>query len=667
MKIIEPVDYFNPLNQITTSAQLSDNSYTLGKVYKRNEVVLLTPDHAIDRDQNSFGMYRAVRTTNTHPEKLNQHGVADWVKMGTSNFARSFSLRQKNPDREATETSVKQQVYQNVKVGDGTEVDYIAILNVICDFVQVEVYDENDLVHPEYSEFTVGNSGDKKVTNLIFDDIPVKKNPYISILFFNTDDEQFAKVSEIVVGSVVDLGNVELGSTSSADDFTRREYNEETGQYDITNERYIIRNNYTIQFPTEEITKFNQLLDKFRNRVLLYVASDQINSMQHLGVYRHYDFVLTYPTYSVVNIEVVGFNNINLKNYDNPDFFDKAPKPVIAEPQPLNEVVNDTEFRIITEQDETITNVYWEVDDEDDNPLTDGSVSSGNVFTPDLTDIFAETRFKLRVNYNTTNTQSPFTDWLWYVKGITAGNFPLIKETSRSIDGAVLGERGVTISPDGYRIVICKDQWITQYKLHVPFNLTHAEKEVSIPTLLHTLIYFSEDGKMFAYLRPTISGYKFRIFDLEDPFNLARRKPRIERDLTNADFGDRVDIIYWYNEGLSAALVNHNTGVTRYVHVDDAYDLESKNFHMSFTISEFEDAVHITFDPINPYHMIVIYKDKSVKKWEVQEEGNPSQVGALVESGSFDVPFNIYGATTNKENTKIYAHNEDKIFEVNFG
>ena len=161
-------------------------------------------------------------------------------------------------------------------------------------------FDAVILAPTEYSE-TVTTGASK--TDLVKLDLPEHANALLTVKITNTGAT--AKVGEIIVGEKTYLGAMRYSPSISITDYSKKEV-DSFGHYSIVERTFAKRMQCSLIIQNTSIDEIVRLLTVYRATELVWVGSENYNSLIVYGFYRDFQVVFARPTSSDCALEIEG-------------------------------------------------------------------------------------------------------------------------------------------------------------------------------------------------------------------------------------------------------------------------------------------------------------------------------------------------------------------------
>jgi hypothetical protein len=187
----------------------------------------------------------------------------------------------------------------------GVAIDSMALLNIEAETVVVERRHGTfgGAAAETWTEDTYDNTNELYVSDIVKTNFGTDADPYFTIIISNSLST--AKVGEIVIGNKESIGTTQFSPTVGILDYSVKEV-DTFGNYTVLERAYSKR-------LTCSTVVYNNVLDLTYNilaarRALpsVWVGSEDYASMIVYGFYKDFSIVLSYPTFSVCELEIEG-------------------------------------------------------------------------------------------------------------------------------------------------------------------------------------------------------------------------------------------------------------------------------------------------------------------------------------------------------------------------
>lgn len=263
---------------------------------------------------NIHKVYESVSGSNTgnFPTLDVLDTVPNWLDLGYNNRWKTFD--------EIIESQTTAEVDITYQFTPGQSVNSIAFMNmeniskvriVSTDPVDGVVYDfTKDLVATEpsglsgvvdwYSYFF---SSVILISDFWVTDLPPYLNTVIDITLTYGGDT--SSIGEIVLGLSADFGNTLYSPSIGIHDYSIKEQNS-FGQWVIAERSFSKKMTCDVTVENASIPHVVRLLAYYRAKPLVYIGSDEYESLAVYGYVKDWNTVISYPEYAILTIEVAG-------------------------------------------------------------------------------------------------------------------------------------------------------------------------------------------------------------------------------------------------------------------------------------------------------------------------------------------------------------------------
>jgi hypothetical protein len=244
-----------------------------------------------------------------HPNKGNQPDISPtfWLLIGATNLYKAFDQRISDPATNADSVTYT--------IGHaGVSVTAIALFGLDANSVTIEVNDPvAGLVFSETYDL-LDNSDvvdwstyffapvDQRALELALQNIPPYNNAETTITVTKTGG--IAKVGQIVLGRLIDLGISTYGTSLSIEDYSRKE-RDQFGNPIIVQRAFAQLVDYDVKLETRDARRVQNTLAVYRTTPVVWIGADEeVFGTTVYGYYRRFDIVLASPSLSDATIEV---------------------------------------------------------------------------------------------------------------------------------------------------------------------------------------------------------------------------------------------------------------------------------------------------------------------------------------------------------------------------
>jgi hypothetical protein len=131
----------------------------------------------------------------------------------------------------------------------------------------------------------------------------------VQITITKTAGASVASCSGILIGTTVELGEVQYGASAGIQDYSIKE----TDAYGVTTlvqRNFAKRSSYSLRIPNAQIRRVHSTLVQLRATPCVWVASTDYayTPLTVYGFYKDFDIQVAYPDYSTATIEIEGMS-----------------------------------------------------------------------------------------------------------------------------------------------------------------------------------------------------------------------------------------------------------------------------------------------------------------------------------------------------------------------
>ena len=297
MKVIKPIT-FQESQLISTTALNADANWSSGTTYSAGQVV-------------TYSGKRWESLQNTNLNKQPNTNPTWWLDLGADNKHAMFDI--------VIGTSTTALETMTVVIKPGEIFDSIALINLDAAFAKVTIRD--GVSGPIVYERTAGLSGVNvqdwyqyffydpllKQTQVIFDQIPQYINAYIT-LEVDTSPGEYASIAQIVYGNISAIGMTQYGVNAGIVDYSVKN-TDEFGNVSFVKRAYSKRVSAQVIVENSQLNRVQNYLYSIRATPAVWLASDDPTFQEALivyGWYRDFSTDISYPTFSMMSIEIEG-------------------------------------------------------------------------------------------------------------------------------------------------------------------------------------------------------------------------------------------------------------------------------------------------------------------------------------------------------------------------
>ena len=298
MRIVPPVSVsdsnltFCNIPEDDADAWSSATDYSLGD--------LVMDDHIV---------YESILGTGNIDKKPSLNEDTFWLKLGATNKYKAFDNRLSDKA-----TYDDELVYTIAHAGEF--VSAVAVFGLTGGTMRVQVVDPDAGTVFDETYMLLDDSGVIDWNTYFFSPVGVQRQevleinipPYLNasttVTVTNTGGQ--AKVGQIVLGRVFDLGITEFNTTLSIEDYSRKERLFD-GSAVIVERAYSQLIDYDVKYRTETTRRLQTTLAKYRATPVVWIGTEKEEyGTIVFGYFRRFDLVIASPKLSDASIEVEG-------------------------------------------------------------------------------------------------------------------------------------------------------------------------------------------------------------------------------------------------------------------------------------------------------------------------------------------------------------------------
>lgn len=300
MKVVRPIDILDA-NLVASSvaeddyaAWSSGTSYGLG-----DRVIYVVAD--------THWIVESLQAGNLAHTPTGADTDTWWLKVGATNRWSMFDGMIQSQTTAADEIAVT--------LTSATErADSVALFNIDCATAHVTVTDATDGVVYDETVSMVSASGITdwyayffepitRIHDYVFTELPPYLGADIDVTL--TDTGGTALCGACVIGLSRDLGGTQYGAQVGIQDYSIKEQ-DAFGNYSILERAYNKRAVFQVQVANTLIDEMQTILAGYRATATVYIGSDDYASTMIYGYYKDFSVVISYPTVSILSIELEG-------------------------------------------------------------------------------------------------------------------------------------------------------------------------------------------------------------------------------------------------------------------------------------------------------------------------------------------------------------------------
>ncbi len=270
-------------------------------------------DNCIVTTSGVHKIYEALEnvTGGDSPEDDVLNAVPKWLEISATNRWKAFDQKVGSQTSQATSITFE--------ITPGVIADSIAFLNMDCATIQVvstdpvegEVYNETiDMLSTVitgssgiYDWYTYFFSTNFRVTDVVRFDLPPYLNTVLTITITYTGST--AKCGGIVMGVQTYIGATQYSPIVGIHDYSIKEQ-DAFGIWSVTERSFSKKMSCDIAILTVSVADVQNILASYRATLLVWVGSDDYQSLIIYGFFKDFSIVIGYPDYAICTIEIEG-------------------------------------------------------------------------------------------------------------------------------------------------------------------------------------------------------------------------------------------------------------------------------------------------------------------------------------------------------------------------
>lgn len=295
MKLVRPIEI---TNSVLTASNILENDYaewSAATTYALGQRVIMVSTHSV---------YESVQATNLNHNPTTDTTNTWWVRVGATNKWRMFD---KVVNDASTNTNTIE--FELTITGKANSLTFLNVdadeITIVCDDpTDGEVYNktinltQTSGINNWYSYFFEPIT---KVTDLSVNDLPSYSNMVITVTIDNTGG--VAACGECIAGLQRKLGTTEMGASLGIIDYSVKQ-TDDFGNFTVLERAFSKRADITVWVDNNELDEVQRLLNLYRATPIVYIGSDKYTSTIIYGFYRDFETIISYPTLSVLNIDL---------------------------------------------------------------------------------------------------------------------------------------------------------------------------------------------------------------------------------------------------------------------------------------------------------------------------------------------------------------------------
>lgn len=295
MKLVRPITV---TDAVLTASNILENDYaewSAATTYALGARVIVVSTHSV---------YESVQATNLNHNPTTDTTNTWWVRVGATNKWRMFDKVVGDASSRADNITFELTITGKVNSMTFLNVDADSITIVAEDSIDGEVYNKTiDLTQTAgigdwYSYFFEPII---KVTDISINDLPSYSNMVITVTIENTGGT--ASCGECIAGLQRVIGTTQMGASLGIIDYSVKQ-TDDFGNFTVLERAYSKRADITVWVDNNDLDEVQRLLNLYRATPIVYIGSDKYTSTIIYGFYRDFETVISYPTLSVLNIDL---------------------------------------------------------------------------------------------------------------------------------------------------------------------------------------------------------------------------------------------------------------------------------------------------------------------------------------------------------------------------
>lgn len=255
-------------------------------------------------DTNKHWVIRSLVNSNLGNVPTGLNTDLNWVKVSETNRWKMFDL--KTTSQTFNNDSI------NVTLNGLGFVDSVSALNIDGATIQIIGKDQfgttfynvtSSLIAVDgiYDPYTYFFSPLIYLTDFVATDVPIYSLASYQVIIAKTGG--VAKCGTLLIGKVIDIGGTEYGMTIGITDYSVKAANE-FGDFIITERAYSKNVQLTANVEKASVNAVINALNRLRATPIVYLGAEDYTSSFAYGFYKDYGVVVSYPTYSKLQIEI---------------------------------------------------------------------------------------------------------------------------------------------------------------------------------------------------------------------------------------------------------------------------------------------------------------------------------------------------------------------------
>jgi hypothetical protein len=273
--------------------------YNAGSTYALGDRVISTTTHRV---------YESLQAGNTGQPLPAANVVSTewWLNVSATNRWKMFD---NSITSQSTATDVLATAIETVG-----RVDSVALLNASGRSARIIMEDDTEGVVYDQTYSLIDDSGITdyyeyffepvtSVPNFSVQDLPLYANSLVSVIVEN--EGGVVAIGALVVGLSRTFGITELGASLGITDYSVK-ITDDFGNKTVLERAFNDRMEIQVYVENAGLDAAKIALASYRATAIVYIGSSMYGSMIQYGFFNDFNFVIAYPTYSVLNIEIEG-------------------------------------------------------------------------------------------------------------------------------------------------------------------------------------------------------------------------------------------------------------------------------------------------------------------------------------------------------------------------
>jgi hypothetical protein len=300
MKIVRPISI---LDANLISSNVAENDYAAwssGTTYSLGQ-------RAIYVIVDTHWIVESLQAGNLNHTPTGAASDTWWLTVGYTNRWKMFDGAIQSQTSAADEIAVALHSATN-------RIDSVALFNVDCASVRVQVTDATDGLVYDQTKNMVSPSGITdwyayffepitRIADYVFTELPPYLNATIDVTL--TDLGGMVLCGACVLGLSREIGGTQYGASAGIQDYSVKQQ-DAFGNYAVLERAYSKRAVFQIMVANTLIDELQTILAGYRATPVVYVGTDLYASTMVYGFYKDFSIVISYPTVSILSIELEG-------------------------------------------------------------------------------------------------------------------------------------------------------------------------------------------------------------------------------------------------------------------------------------------------------------------------------------------------------------------------